>query len=56
MIHFNHDTRTFNLILQYSVYAMQVDSKDRLVHLVGVVPVGDLTCLCKRSQKKGEIR
>ena len=33
MIHFNPETRTFNLILQNSVYAMQVDNKDRLVHL-----------------------
>ncbi|MCB8925413.1 MAG: hypothetical protein H6652_07260 [Ardenticatenaceae bacterium] len=33
MIHFNSDTRTFNLILHSSVYAMQVDSKGRLVHL-----------------------
>ena len=39
MIHFNPDTRTFNLILQGSVYAMQVDSKDRLVHIAwGVRP------------------
>ncbi len=33
MIHFDPDTRTFNLILQSSVYAMQVDNKDHLVHL-----------------------
>ena len=41
MIHFNPDTRTFNLILQSSVYAMQVDNKGRLVHLAwGPRPVG----------------
>ena len=41
MIHFNPDTRTFNLILQSSVYAMQVDNKYRLVHLAwGPRPVG----------------
>ena len=41
MIHFNPDTRTFNLILQNSVYAMQVDSKDQLIHLAwGVAPAG----------------
>ncbi len=41
MIHFNPDTRTFNLILQSSVFAMQVDNKDRLVHLVwGPRPAG----------------
>ena len=41
MIRFNSDTRTFNLILQNSVYAMQVDNKDRLVHLAwGPRPVG----------------
>ncbi|WP_420643422.1 alpha-galactosidase [Candidatus Leptofilum sp.] len=33
MIHFNPDTRTFNLVLQSSVYAMQVDAKGRLLHL-----------------------
>ncbi len=33
MIHFDPDTRTFNLILQRTVYAMQVDKKDRLLHL-----------------------
>lgn len=33
MIHFNPETRTFNLILRSSVYAMQVDNKDRLVHV-----------------------
>ena len=41
MIHFNPETRTFNLVLQNSVYAMQVDSKDRLVHLAwGIRPGG----------------
>ena len=41
MIHFNPKTRTFNLIMQNSIYAMQVDSKDRLVHLAwGVRPAG----------------
>ena len=33
MIHFNPETRTFNLLLHSSVYAMQVDNKDRLIHL-----------------------
>jgi len=32
MIHFNPQTRTFNLLLQNSYYAFQVDSDDRLVH------------------------
>jgi alpha-galactosidase len=42
MIHFNPETRTFNLILHSSVYAMQVDSKDRLVHLAwGPHPAGE---------------
>lgn len=41
MIHFNPDTRTFNLILHSSIYAMQVDNKGRLVHLAwGPRPVG----------------
>ncbi|MCB9007326.1 MAG: hypothetical protein H6656_08210 [Ardenticatenaceae bacterium] len=41
MIHFNPETRTFNLTLHSSVYAMQVDHKDRLVHLAwGPRPVG----------------
>jgi alpha-galactosidase len=41
MIHFNSETRTLNLILQNSVYAMQVDAKDRLVHLAwGSCPPG----------------
>lgn len=39
MIHFNPVSRTFNLVLQSSVYAMQIDSKDRLVHIAwGVRP------------------
>lgn len=33
MIHFNPETQTFNLILQRSYYAMQVDAAGRLVHL-----------------------
>ncbi len=33
MIHFNPDTRTFNLILRSSYYACQVDHADRLIHL-----------------------
>lgn len=33
MIYFNADTRTFNLILNSSYYAFQVDAKNRLVHL-----------------------
>lgn len=33
MIHFNPDTRTFNLILQQSFYAFYVDDAGRLVHL-----------------------
>ena len=33
MIHFNPDTRTFNLLLQTSTYAFQVDEADRVVHL-----------------------
>lgn len=42
MIHFNPETRTFNLILRSSVYAMQVDNKDRLVHLAwGPRPAGE---------------
>ncbi len=41
MIHFNPNSRTFNLILHNSVYAMQVDAKDRLVHLAwGPRPAG----------------
>jgi alpha-galactosidase len=41
MIHFNSETRTFNLILHSSVYAMQVDNKDRLLHLAwGPRPAG----------------
>jgi alpha-galactosidase len=41
MIHYNPDTRTFNLILHSSVYAMQIDTKDRLVHIAwGPRPVG----------------
>ncbi|MAT95658.1 MAG: alpha-galactosidase [Anaerolineaceae bacterium] len=41
MIHFNPETRTFNLVLQNSVYAMQVDNKGRLVHLAwGPRPAG----------------
>ncbi len=33
MIHFNPDTRTFNLLLKTSYYAFQVDDADRVVHL-----------------------
>ncbi len=33
MIHFNPDTRTFNLLLQTSYYAFQVDQAGRVVHL-----------------------
>jgi alpha-galactosidase len=33
MIHFNPDTRTFNLLLKTSYYAFQVDEADRLLHL-----------------------
>lgn len=33
MIHFNPETRTFNLILQTSFYAFQADWEGRLVHL-----------------------
>ncbi len=41
MIHFYSDTRTFNLVLHNSVYAMQVDNKDWLVHLAwGPRPAG----------------
>ncbi|MCB8975913.1 MAG: alpha-galactosidase [Ardenticatenaceae bacterium] len=41
MIHFNPKTRMLNLILRSSVYAMQIDNKDRLVHVVwGPHPVG----------------
>ena len=49
MIHFNPDTRTFNLILHSSVYAMQVDSKGRLVHLAwGPRPAGENEVLSGR--------
>lgn len=41
MIHFNSDTRTFNLLLETSYYAFQVDDQARLVHLGwGVRPAG----------------
>lgn len=33
MIHYNSETRTFNLVLATSVYAFQVDAVGRLVHL-----------------------
>jgi alpha-galactosidase len=33
MIHFNPDTKTFNLLLNRSYYAFQVDADHRLVHL-----------------------
>jgi alpha-galactosidase len=33
MIHFNPETKTFNLLLQTSYYAFQVDGEGRLVHL-----------------------
>ena len=33
MIHFNPDTRTFNLLLKTSYYACQVDEADQLLHL-----------------------
>ena len=33
MIHFNPKTRTFNLLLQTSYYAFQVDQAGRVVHL-----------------------
>ncbi len=33
MINFNPSTRTFNLILQNSYYAFQVDAQERVVHL-----------------------
>ncbi|MFN8597836.1 MAG: glycoside hydrolase family 36 N-terminal domain-containing protein, partial [Anaerolineae bacterium] len=33
MIHFNSDTRTFNLVLYNSYYAFQVDPAERVVHL-----------------------
>ncbi|MBI5563641.1 MAG: alpha-galactosidase [Chloroflexi bacterium] len=33
MIHFNPDTRTFNLVLHTSYYAFQVDQVDRLIHV-----------------------
>jgi alpha-galactosidase len=33
MIHFNPDTRTFNLLLRTSYYAFQVDSSNRVIHL-----------------------
>ena len=33
MIHFNPDTRTFNLLLHTSYYAFQIDQADRAVHL-----------------------
>lgn len=34
MIHFNPDTRTFNLQLQISCSAGQIDQADRVVHLL----------------------
>jgi len=34
MIHFNPDTRTFNLLLKSSYYAFQIGSAGCLVHLV----------------------
>ncbi len=34
MIHFNPETRTFNLLLKSSFYAFQVNQEDCLVHLV----------------------
>ena len=33
MIHYNPETRTFNLLLRTSYYAFQVDSANRVVHL-----------------------
>ncbi len=33
MIHFNSETRTFNLLLRSSYYAFQVDADGRLIHL-----------------------
>ena len=41
MIHFNRDTKTFNLVLATSFYAFQVDPQGRLVHLAwGPRPAG----------------
>ena len=41
MIHFNPTTQTFNLVLATSVYAFQVDTEGRLVHLAwGPRPAG----------------
>jgi alpha-galactosidase len=41
MIHFNPETKTFNLLLKSSYYAFQVDHENRLVHLAwGPRPAG----------------
>ena len=33
MIHFNPETRTFNLLLESSYYAFQIDAQEQLIHL-----------------------
>ena len=43
MIHFNPETKTFNLLLKASIYAFQADQENRLVHLAwGPRPEGAL--------------
>lgn len=46
MIHFNPNTKTFNLVLKSSFYAFQVDAAGRLVHLAwGPNPAAGTTSL-----------
>jgi hypothetical protein len=52
MIHFNPETRTFNLLMKTSYYAFQVDQENRLVHLAwGLRPEGatDFTLISGRT-------
>jgi alpha-galactosidase len=52
MIHFNLETKTFNLLLKSSYYAFQVDHENRLVHLAwGLRPEGanDTTLISGRT-------
>ncbi len=52
MIHFNPETKTFNLLLKTSYYAFQVDQENRLVHLAwGPRPEGasDTTLISGRA-------
>ncbi len=54
MIHFNQSTKTFNLVLKTSYYAMQVNREGCLVHLGWGVRAGDLHQTLLISGERGD--